>query len=113
MQNEPPANQFGDRRRRRGGHHDDAVLVALALAHDDLAARRINVFHPQPAAFHEAEAGAVHQAGHQPIRLVRRQRVKAGQEQRHFLARQDGGKAPVAAARRASTEPSSRWRTSR
>ncbi len=97
MQGQPPSGLFGDRLGGRGGQHDDPVLVALALAHDDLAARRIDVLDAEPAALHEPEAGAVHQASHQAIRFMRRQPVQSGQEQPHFLARQNHGQTPAAA----------------
>ena len=96
VQGQAAASLFGDRLGRRGRQHDDAVLVALALAHDDLAARRIDVLDAEPAALHEPEAGAVHQPGHQTIRFVRRQPVQAGQEPPHFLAGQDHGQTAVA-----------------
>ena len=80
VQNQPPAGLLGDRLGGRGRQHDDAVLVPLALPHDNLTALQVHVLDAEPAAFHQSEAGAVHQAGRQAVGFVRRQGVQPRQE---------------------------------
>ena len=48
--------------RRQHGH---AVLVPLAVAHDDLVRGEINVLRAQPRALEQAEPSAVQQEAHQ------------------------------------------------
>ena len=50
--------------------HRDAVLATLALAHEDLAAREIEILHAQPHAFHEAHARAIEEPRHQARNAV-------------------------------------------
>ena len=50
------------------GQRHDAILVPLGLAHAQLAARHVDVFHTQPATLHDAQPRSVHQPGHQGVR---------------------------------------------
>jgi hypothetical protein len=49
-------------------HHRDAVFGPFAIANDDLALGEVEVFDPQPHTFHQAQAAAVEQLGHQLVR---------------------------------------------
>jgi hypothetical protein len=49
-----------------GRQHGDAVLVALAAPHGDLVAGEVDILDAEAAAFEDAEAGAVEEAGHEP-----------------------------------------------
>jgi len=72
------------------GQHGDAVLGALAVAHDQLAALEVDVLDTQPQPFHQPHARAVQQRSDEPGRA-------AGLvEQRANLAgRQHDRQAPV------------------
>ena len=47
------------------GQHGQAVLHSLAFADDDLVLAEVEVFDAQAHTFHQAEAGAIEQFGHQ------------------------------------------------
>ena len=53
------------------GQHGHAVLVALAAAHQDLAAGEVDVLHAQVQALAEAHTGAVHERRQQPHLAVK------------------------------------------
>jgi hypothetical protein len=55
----------------------------FSIPDGDLASFEIDVLDPEAEAFHEAQAGAVHQAGHEPFLVA-----KMGEYRFHFLARQ-------------------------
>ncbi len=67
--------------------HGHAVLRALAVAHDDLAACEFNVLHSQANAFHDAHARAVQQPADQAVRAG-----KAIEHAGDFVAREDDRK---------------------
>ncbi len=46
----------------------DAILLALAVAHQDLVVIEIDIRHPQPQALHHPQAAAIEETGHQPSR---------------------------------------------
>lgn len=56
----------GARLPRASGQDRAPVLVVLTLAHRDLVSPEIDVLHPQPRAFPQAEPGAVEKRGHDP-----------------------------------------------
>src|SRR5580765_5057556 len=62
------------------------VLAALAIAHDDLVAREVDILHAQAQALHQTHAGPVEQAGHQPRPAIHRReqpcRLLASQHRR-------------------------------
>ena len=64
--------------------HRHPILVALAVADEDLAARELDVLHAQPHRLHDAQSGAVEQRADQPMDAL-----QACQDARHLLARQD------------------------
>lgn len=78
--------QLADERAR---HHGDAILAALPMAHDDLAAREIEILDAQAHAFHRPHPGSVEQAGDQRVR-TRHERKHAA----HLVAREDRGQPP-------------------
>src|SRR5690242_5399157 len=51
-------------------NHSHAVLAALALPHDDLFTRQIDILHTKSEALRDAHAGAVHEARHQGMDAV-------------------------------------------
>ena len=57
---------------QRLGKHDDAILLALALTHDDDLAIEVDVFDSQAQAFHQAEPCAVEKAGNRRTTFVYR-----------------------------------------
>jgi hypothetical protein len=63
-----------------------AILPALALAHHDLAAIEVDILDPQAQAFHQPQAAAVQQPGHQCFpsvhRTQQRRRLCPGQHHR-------------------------------
>jgi len=68
------------------GEHRHPVARALAVAHDDLAPREVDVLHAQAQRLHDAQAGAVEQAQDQAGR------ARSAREHRaHLLARQHDG----------------------
>jgi hypothetical protein len=64
-------------RYQHGRQHGDPVLRALAVTHHQLATGQVQVLDAQLQAFLQPDAGAVEQAGHQPVR--------ARQEAQHAL----------------------------
>jgi hypothetical protein len=48
-----------------GGQRGDPILHAVAIAHNDLLWRAIEVCHAEPSTFHPSSAGAVEPRGHQ------------------------------------------------
>src|SRR5262249_20331837 len=53
-----------------GWQHRRAVLVALATPNHDLIGPEVDVLDPEAATFEHAEAGPVHQPGHEPRRAA-------------------------------------------
>jgi len=53
------------------GEHCDAVIAAFAIADDDLVILEIEIFDAQAQAFHEAQAAAIHDLGHEAIDATR------------------------------------------
>ncbi len=49
------------RGRQRVGQHRHPVLETFPLAHEDLAARKVHILHPQAQTLHDAHAGAAEQ----------------------------------------------------
>lgn len=78
--------QLADERAR---HHGDAILAALPMAHDDLAAREIEILDAQAHAFHRPHPGPVEQAGDQRVRTLHERKHAA-----HLVARVDRGQPP-------------------
>ncbi len=72
----------------RGGKHRDAVLLALAVADEDLVAGEVEVLDAQAQRFHEPEARAVEQ-GRDEARLA----AEAGEDAADLVAREDDGEA--------------------
>ena len=60
----------GQRGLDRGGQHRHPILVALAVADDDLVRREVDVLHAQATAFQQAQARAVQQERHEPGHAV-------------------------------------------
>jgi hypothetical protein len=85
---------------QRGGEHGHAVLSSFSVAHDDLAAGEVDVLDAQAAAFHQPQAGAVEQAGHEPGRAF-----DPADDGVHLGARQDDRKAGGPAGARHAFEP--------
>jgi hypothetical protein len=50
-----------------GGQHRQAVFFAFALAHHHLRLLKVNILDAQAQAFHQAQAAAVQQTGHQLV----------------------------------------------
>jgi hypothetical protein len=57
-------------RHERRGQHGHAVTTALAVAHQQFATRDIDVFHAQPDAFHQPQAGSIEQSRHHAVHAV-------------------------------------------
>lgn len=68
--------------------HDHPVFAALAIAHDDYLAVKVNVFDPQAQTFHQAHAAAIKQRGQQFVLPI-----KFAQHCLNFGARQHHGNA--------------------
>jgi hypothetical protein len=47
--------------------HSDPIFHAFAIPHNDLMLGEIDVFYAEPQTFHQSQAGAVEQVGHQLI----------------------------------------------
>lgn len=60
--------------------HGPPILHALAVAHQNLATRKVHILDLQPHHFHQAHAGSVQQAAGQP-----KLPVQAGKHAPHFL----------------------------
>src|SRR6266567_8275370 len=84
----------------RGGEHGHAVLPSLSIAHDDLAAGHVHVLDAQAAAFHESQAGAVEEAGHEPGSPL-----DPGDDRVHLRACEDDRKAGSPSGARHALEP--------
>jgi len=69
--------------------HRHAVLGALAVAHDNLVSREVDILDPQPDAFHDPQARAVEQTTKQAVRAA-----ESAEHPRHFGARQHHRQAP-------------------
>ena len=69
--------------RQRGRQHHHPVLAALALAHHDGPALKINVLDPQPQTLQQAHAGAIEQARKKPVLIG-----QGRQQARHLVVRQ-------------------------
>lgn len=52
--------------------HDDAILLALALTHDNDVAIEVDVFDSHAQAFHQAEPCAIQKAGNRRTTVVYR-----------------------------------------
>jgi hypothetical protein len=96
------------------GQHRDSILAPLAVADHDLVRREIDVFHAQPAALQQAEAGAVEKKRHDP-----RHAGQLLQDRPGLLAGEDHGQVlgtlgphDIVEPRR-STPSTSRYRKSR
>jgi len=74
--------------RKGDGKHGKSVLHALAVAHDDLVEREVDVLHSQPQALHEAQAGAVEERRHEKGRPV-----EPREDGPHLIPREDDGQA--------------------
>lgn len=61
---------LGQRGLDRGGQHRRPILVALAVADDDLVRREVDVLHAQPTAFQQAPPRPVQHERHEPGRAV-------------------------------------------
>jgi hypothetical protein len=66
------------------GKHRHAILLALAVAHQDLAIGQIHVLDAQPQALQHTKPGAIQEARDQPVRPG-----ELGQHALDFAARQD------------------------
>ena len=75
-------------RRQLGRQHGDPVLETLAVAHQDFATRKLDILDPQAQTFHQAQAGAIKQAGNQPMGTLQslKQRPHLGPGQHHGQA---------------------------
>ncbi len=71
--------------------HGDAILKSLALAHDDLAARKLNILHAQAQRFEQAQTTAIQQPAYQLMDTRRQPR----QRTRHLVTRQHDRQAPA------------------
>ena len=60
----------GQRGLDRGRQHRHPILVALAVADDDLVRREVDVLHAQATAFQQAQPRAVQQERHEPWHAV-------------------------------------------
>ena len=67
-------------RREIARQHRHAVLRALAVPHDDFAAREFDVLHTKAHTFHDAHARSVQQATDQPVRSL-----ETSENVRHLL----------------------------
>ena len=72
------------RLRHLSGQHSHAILAALAVADQDLAALEFHVLHPQPHALHQPHAGAVVQPRHQCQRALQPIQQPPGFVQRQY-----------------------------
>jgi hypothetical protein len=72
-------------RERLGVHPHDAVLVALAVAHVDRPASRVDVARHQPQRLLQAQAAAVEHDDQRPVAHPRRRPVRATGDQRPDL----------------------------
>lgn len=52
------------------GQHHDTVLITLSLANQNLVSLPIHIFDAQPAAFHEPQTRAVHEACHELVKSL-------------------------------------------
>ena len=68
-------------RREIARQHRHTILRALAVAHDDFAAREFDVLHAKAHTFHDAHARAVEQRADQPVRPL-----ETNQNVRHLLS---------------------------
>jgi hypothetical protein len=72
--------------------HDDTVLVALALADEDLAAVQVDVLDAQLAAFEQAKAAAIEKVGEQAEDAVAA--LDGLQDPANLVGCQDDGQSP-------------------
>ena len=72
----------------RGGEHRDAVLLSLAVAHEDLVAGEVEILHAKAQRLHDAQAGAVEER-----RDEARLAAEVGEDAADLLAREDDGQA--------------------
>ena len=70
------------------GQRDDAVFFAFAVADGDALVLKVNILDSQADAFHEAQAGAVEELGHEFVGSV-----QLADEVENFFAAEDGGEA--------------------
>jgi len=70
------------------GQRDNAVFFALAIADGDALVLKVNILDSQADAFHEAQAGAVEELGHEFVGSV-----QLADEAENFFAAEDGGDA--------------------
>ncbi len=74
----------GQRRQHAIRQHGDPILVAFAIADEDVAPLEIDIVHPQPNRFHDAQARAVEEPADQSVDAV-----EAIQNRRDFGLRVD------------------------
>src|SRR5207247_9182059 len=55
---------------RGRGEDGQAIPISLPTANGDLAAPEVDVLHPEPGAFEQAEAGAVEQRRREPVNTL-------------------------------------------
>lgn len=62
---------FAERTRERLREHRPAVFYPLPVAYHDLVAFEVDILEAQAKEFHQAQAGSIHQAGHESRALSR------------------------------------------
>lgn len=77
---------------KRAGQRDDAMFAALAVVDSDGSLAEIEVLNAQPHAFHEAQAGAIHELGREFPRMI-----KQGDDAADFIAGHNGWRPAEAA----------------
>ena len=86
-----PLEMLAQGRRHARRQHRHAILEALAVAHQDFAAFEPHVLHPQPQAFHDAQAGAIEQPRNQAVAALQPRQhghdLGGGQHHRQPLGR--------------------------
>ena len=70
----------------RIGEDGKAVILTLAISHDNLMVVEVNVFHAQAHTFHDAQSAAVHDLGDEFVRSH-----EAREEPLDFVFGEDGG----------------------
>jgi len=76
-----------------GGEDREAFVVAFWFADEDLAVVEVQIFDPQAEAFHEAQAAAVEELGHELVFAG-----EVAEDQAGFVAPEDGGDAACGAS---------------
>lgn len=88
MQAFDPLQVFLERGDEAIREHGDPIFFPFAIADSDRLVCNVNVFHPQPDAFHQAQAGTVEQLGHQAVGAGH-----LGDDPAHLFPGEDGGQA--------------------